>query len=258
MDENGGTLSLLDILAEDDDDGQGREERIDHLEMEYETFNMSQSAASPVVRTPTRPPADVLRGRVVDVPFHLSGREPSVPDLMVSVDEALRGQLLTHTQTSDLLHFILASGNRQSCLSEPAWRTRQRRPLAVFEERTKCYVGTRGRREEWQRLLGELTLRRVTRQNAENLASPALATHICNGAYEVWTYELDEAFYVYCLLRSTACDLTYVGHLYAQSIESHQMDIVSSSTSSSSSSSMLASSSSSSSSPSSPGGLSDP
>jgi len=251
LDESGSALSLLDILAEEDE--QERGERIDHLEMEYETFNMSQSSASPVVRTPTRPPADVLRGRVIDVPFHLSGREQNVPDLMVTVDEALGGQPLTDAQADDLLHFILSPENRQACLSEPSWRTKQRRPLVVFEERTKCYVGTRGRREEWERLLGEITLRRLTRRNAEDLASPALATHIRNGTHEVWTYELDEAFYVYCLLRPVSLDLTYLGHLYAQSIESHQMDIESSS----SSSALASSSSSSSSSPSSPAGRSD-
>lgn len=218
------------------------------MEMEYETFNMSQPSPSPSPCTPTRAPANVLEGRVVDVPFHLSEREPTVPDLMVTVDEALRNQPLN----DDLLYFLLSPENRQACLSEPTWRTKQRRPLTVFEERTKCYTGTRGRREEWERLLGELTLRRLTRQNAEDLASPALATHILNGTHQVWTYELDEAFYVYCLLRPVSLDLTYVGHLYAQSIESHQVDIESSSSSSSSSGTMLSSSSSSSSSPPSP------
>lgn len=241
-------MSLLDILQEGDRATRPVETVVDRLaalELDYEAIDEAQPSPDPPSKTKkSKTPAEALNGRMVDVPFHAPSRAQRVPDLIPTLDEML-GDFLNPQEWYDALLFILQSPHNRCCLSEPEWRTKQRRALQVFEERAKCFVQTRGRADEWKRLLGELTLRRVVHECDDEHAlhpSPKLTCAFA-GTYNAWIYQLDDGLYVYCVLQAVSLDYVYLGHMYAQSIESHALDISSSSCSSSLSSSPMSSSS---------------
>jgi len=225
-------MSLLDILQDEDAQPTRQPEtildRLEALESEYDATLLAEPSP-PAQKKPSKSPASTLGGRVVDVPFHAPTRTPTVPDIISLVDETL-SEFSDATEKHNALVYLLSAPNNHSCLSEPGWRTTERKALRVFEEHTRCWVNTRGRAQEWERLLQDVTLNRV--YCAEGRESAPLTCAF--GAYRVWTYQVDDALYVYCVLRPVGLDFVYLGHLCAQSVQSHELDIESSMSSSSS------------------------
>ena len=227
-------MTLLDILRGEESpppsrlDAESLDERFARLEIEYESSGAAEPYRPPSTpATPTKAPEHVLGGRRVDPPrFHAPCAAMCVPDTAPLVDEMLLG--VDAGQRDDLMAFLLREN--RTLLTEPAWRTAQRQSLKMFEEQARCYVNTRGSSAEWSKLLSALTLRKVEfqtepRDDDDNELPVRLAESVYEGKYHVWTYELDEAFFVYCVLHPVAFDFVYMGHYYAQSIQSHQIDI---------------------------------
>lgn len=248
-------MSLVDILHGEDGSRpppvtptESLDERFARLEIEYESSGAAEPYRPPSTPiTPTKAPERWWGGRRTDPPrFHAPNVATIVPDTAPLVDEMLLA--MEPEQRDDLMAFFLREN--RTLLTEPAWRTAQRQSLKMFEEQARCYVNTRGSPAEWSRLLGALTLRKVVfqtelRDDDDDDESPVrLAESVYERRYHVWTYELDEAFFVYCVLNPVALDFVYMGHYYAQSVQSHQIDIDDADSSSSSSSTLASSSSS--------------